>query len=208
VLERDTHGLLRVADELGVCTQRSDADRTACADRDARREDEVMDRMRATVIGWLYGLKRWMYRGDRPHLLARVMNRVSAMQFSAGVLSPSRAVTLEVTGRHSGRVISFPVVVADHDGGRYVVSMLGEDANWVRNVRAAGGRAVMCRRGREPVHLEEIEPAERAPILRRYLAVAPGARPHTPVDRDAPLERFAEIADRYPVFRITPRSGD
>jgi deazaflavin-dependent oxidoreductase (nitroreductase family) len=167
-----------------------------------------MDRVRATVIEWLYGLKRWMYRGDRPHLLARVMNRVSAIQFSAGLLSPWRAVTLEVIGRRSGRVISFPVAVADHDGGRYLVSMLGEDANWVRNVRAAGGRAVVHRRGREPVHLEEIEPAERPPILRRYVAVAPGARPHIPVEPDAPLERFAEIADRYPVFRITPRSDD
>jgi deazaflavin-dependent oxidoreductase (nitroreductase family) len=50
---------------------------------------------------------------------------------------------VEVTGRRSGRTISFPVVIVDYDDGRYLVSMLGEDTNWVRNVRAAGGHAVL-----------------------------------------------------------------
>jgi hypothetical protein len=53
------------------------------------------------------------------------------------------------------------------------------------------------------VHLVEVEPAERAPILRQYLAVAPGARAHFPVSRQAPLADFERIADQYPVFRIT-----
>lgn len=46
--------------------------------------------------------------------------------------------------------------------------------------------------------------AERAPVLRRYVALAPGARPHIPLDPDAPLADFERIADRYPVFRIEP----
>jgi len=136
--------------------------------------------------------------------LARAANRISAAQFSAGILSPARAVTLEVPGQRTDRHVLFPVVVADYQGGRYVVSMLGNDANWVRNVRAAGGRVVLRRRGREQVRLEEVEPGDRAPILRRYLAVAPGARPHLPVDRHAPLAEFERIAGQYPVFRITP----
>ena len=62
----------------------------------------------------------------------------------------------------------------------------------------------MLRRGRpEVVRLEEVELAARAPILRRYLAVAPGARPHIPVDRRAPLQDFELIAAQFPVFRIT-----
>ena len=80
----------------------------------------------------LYRVKRWMYRRGGPGGLARVMNRISAIQFSAGILSPERAATLEVPGRRSGRTISFPVVVADYEGERYLVSMLGEDANWVQ----------------------------------------------------------------------------
>ena len=33
-------------------------------------------------------------------------------------------------GPVSGRVISFPVMIADFEGERYLVSMLGENANW------------------------------------------------------------------------------
>ena len=157
---------------------------------------------RQHVVRRLYWVKRLMYRGGRPGHLARVMNRMSAIQFSAGLLSPRRAVTLEVPGRRTGRLISFPVVVADYEGQRYLVSMLGNDASWVHNVRAAGGLVVLRRGRREDVHLEEVDPGARAPILRRYLAVAPGARPHLPVDRRAPLKDFERIADQFPVFRV------
>jgi deazaflavin-dependent oxidoreductase (nitroreductase family) len=162
---------------------------------------------RRGLVQRLYWVKRWMYRTGRPGVLARVMNRISEVLFSAGVLSPEEAMTLEVPGRRTGRLVSFPVVVAEYRGGRYLVSMLGNDANWVRNVRAAGGRVVLRRRGREEVRLVEVEPADRAPILRRYLAVAPGARPHLPVDRHAPPAEFERIAAQYPVFRITPAPG-
>jgi deazaflavin-dependent oxidoreductase (nitroreductase family) len=151
----------------------------------------------------LYRLKRSMYPHNRPNAAARFLNRISAAQFGSGFLAPIRAVTLEVTGRRTGRTIRFPLVLVDFEGGRYLVSMLGEDVNWVRNVRAAGGRAVLRRRGSEPVRLTEVDPELRAPILRRYLDLAPGARPHVPVDRNAPVEAFARIADRYPVFRVT-----
>ena len=135
------------------------------------------------------------------------MNRVSRALYSAGVLSPPRAMTLEVRGRRSGRTIAFPVVVADYEGARYLVSMLGENANWVRNVRAAGGRAVLSRRGREEVQLQEVDVDARAPILRRYLELAPGARPHVAVDRHAPIDAFQRIAATYPTFRITAVAG-
>ncbi|MEV4711358.1 nitroreductase/quinone reductase family protein [Micromonospora sp. NPDC049374] len=154
----------------------------------------------------LHRMKRWMYRGGRPNWLARIMNRVSAWQFSAGFLAPGNWVTLEVTGRHSGRTVSFPLVAVDHDGRRYLVSMLGERANWVRNVRAAAGRAVLRHGRNRPVLLVEVPVAQRAPILRRYLDKAPGARPHVPVHRGAPLAEFARIAADHPVFQILPRS--
>jgi len=151
----------------------------------------------------LHRFDRWMYRGGRPGRLARVMNRQTVLAASAG-LAPRRLVTMEVRGRRTGRRISLPLVVADLEGERYLVAMLGRDANWVRNVRAAGGRAVLRHGRREAVRLEEVEVGARAPVLRRYLALAPGARPHLPVDRRAPLEEFARIADRVPVFRIRP----
>lgn len=145
---------------------------------------------------------RWLYRGSRPNRFARLQNRASAAVFATGIWA-KRTAALEVRGRRSGRIISFPVAIADHEGERYLVAMLGEDANWVRNVRAAGGRAVLRHGRREAIRLEEVPAGNRAAILRRYLAVAPGARPHIPVDRHAPLEEFEQIAPQVPVFRIT-----
>ena len=152
--------------------------------------------------GLLYRLKRWMYPANRPNLLARLLNKLSALQYSRGILVPRTWMTLEVKGRRTGRLLSFPVVVADHEGERYLVSMLGEQAHWVRNVRAARGHAVLRHGRREPVRLEEVEVSVRPPILRRYLDLAPGARPHVPVDRKAPLEEFAAVAEGFPVFRV------
>ncbi|MDH4282227.1 MAG: nitroreductase/quinone reductase family protein [Myxococcales bacterium] len=146
-------------------------------------------------------LKRWMYRSGRPNRVAALLNRGWAVAGSAG-LWPNRLVTLEVRGRRTGRLTSFPLMVADYQGERYLVAMLGEGANWVSNVRAAGGQAVLRHGRREAVRLEEVDPRARAPILRRYLQVAPGARPHITVDRRAPLEEFERIASHYPVFRV------
>ena len=80
--------------------------------------------------------------------------------------------------------------------------MLGERANWVRNVRAAGGRAVLRHGKKETVRLEEVPVDQRPAILRQYLAVAPGARPHIPVDRNAPVSDFVTVAPGIPVFLI------
>jgi hypothetical protein len=144
---------------------------------------------------------RWLYRDGRPNLFARLQNRASAIAFAAGVM-PNRVAALEIRGRRSGRIISFPVVIADVGAERYLVSMLGANANWVHNLKAADGKAELRHGRRESVHLEEVEQGARAPILQRYLQVAPGARPHFPVDRKAPLTEFARIAADYPVFRI------
>lgn len=151
----------------------------------------------------IYRNERWMYAGRRPNRLARLLNRAWAM-FGAAGLGPSGLVTLDVRGRQSGRVLSVPLVVADHEGGRYLVSMLGERASWVANVRAAGGNAMIRSGSREEVRLEEVEPAERAPIIRRHLEVAPAARSFVPFDWRAPLSEFERIAADVPVFRIRP----
>jgi hypothetical protein len=83
-----------------------------------------------------------------------------------------------------------------------VVSMLGDDCNWVRNVRAAGG-LVTLRHGRaRACHLVEVPAEERAPLLKRYGQKVSGARPHVPVDRRAPLAEFEAIAAHYPAFRV------
>jgi deazaflavin-dependent oxidoreductase (nitroreductase family) len=146
---------------------------------------------------------RWLYRGQRPNWIARILNRATAAVASSGVAS-NYLVTLEVTGRKSGRTISLPLVMAIVDGQRYLVSMLGDNVHWVHNVRAAGGRAVLRSGGREEIQLEEVPTDQRAPILRAYLQRAPGARPHVPVNKDAALAEFEKIAEAFPIFRLSP----
>lgn len=146
-------------------------------------------------------VRRWLYRGQRSNWIAKIINRAWAAVVSSGAAS-NLYVTLEVTGRKSGRTISLPVVVAVVDGERYLVSMLGEHVQWVHNVRAAGGRAVLRSGGREEVQLEEVPVEQRAPILKAYLQRAPGARAHMPVNKDAPLAEFAQMAAAFPVFRV------
>lgn len=150
---------------------------------------------------WFYRNKQWMYRRQRPNWIAKILNRVYAIVASLGVTF-NRLVALEVIGRKSGRIISFPLVMVTVDGQRYLASMLGDNVQWVRNVRAAGGKAVLRHGGREDVQLEELPAGQRAPILKAYLQAAPGARPHVPVDKDAPLAEFEKIAAAFPVFRL------
>jgi len=145
--------------------------------------------------------KRWLYRGGHPNRLARIMNRGWALIHSSGIF-PNYLVTLEVVGRQSGKMISFPLALTVLNGERYLVSMLGEDTNWVRNVRAAGGKAQL-RHGRiEQILLEEVDVSQRAPILKAFLKRAPGARPHIPVDKEAPVSEFEKITAQFPVFRV------
>lgn len=148
-------------------------------------------------------LRKWFYHGGRPNLVARILNRGGATVHALGV-APDYLVTLEVKGRRSGRIISFPLVMAVIGGERYLVSMLGEEVNWVRNVKAAGGQATLCHGPREEVRLEEVAADRRAPILKAYLQRAPGARPHMPVDKDATLAEFEQVSPRFPVFRVVP----
>ena len=66
------------------------------------------------------------------------------------------AATQIVIGRRTGRLISFPLLIADYQGERYLVAMLGDGTNWVSNVRAAGGQALLCHGRRESVRLRKL----------------------------------------------------
>jgi deazaflavin-dependent oxidoreductase (nitroreductase family) len=146
-------------------------------------------------------LLRWMYQDKRPNWIAKFLNNITAALASSGLTS-NYLETLEVIGRKSGRTLSLPVVIAIVDGQQYLVAMLGENVQWVQNVRASGGKAVLRSGRRVKVTLEEVAADQRAPILKAYLKRAPGARPHMPVDKEAPLVKFEEIASAYPTFRI------
>jgi hypothetical protein len=123
-------------------------------------------------------------------------------------LTPRNTVALEVLGRQSGRLRRTSLVVAEQASSRYLVS-LGGESEWVKNVRANNYRASLRRLRSRPVHLVELPVEERPPALRAYLSKRAyskspefEAREFFGVSPDASLDELAEIADRYPVFRI------
>ena len=144
--------------------------------------------------------QRWQFRTGRPNRSARVMSGLLGAVFGAG-LGPNQAASIEVRGRKTGRKISFPIVVVDYQGERYLVAMLGDQTNWVRNVRA-DNHVVLHRGKRENVSVVQDFSSHRAAILRRYLELAAGARPFFPITRKAPLADFERIVNEYPVFRL------
>jgi deazaflavin-dependent oxidoreductase (nitroreductase family) len=150
-------------------------------------------------------LLRFFYRNWRPTRLGRWANRFTIWWAGLG-LAPWILGVLEVRGRVSGQWRSTPLVIAKVDGRSYLVSMLGPESDWVKNVEAAHGDAVIRQGRRRRVHLVAVPPADRAPILREYVRVASSGRHHFPLPVGAPLSAFAEIAGRYPAYRIDPAS--
>jgi deazaflavin-dependent oxidoreductase (nitroreductase family) len=146
---------------------------------------------------WLF------YRDWRPTRLGRWVNQFECWWSGLG-LPPRIMAALEVRGRASGRRRATAVVIASVEGKRYLVSMLGLRSDWVKNVEAAHGYAVIRQGRRRRVRLVPVAPEQRASILREYVRIAPGGRQHFPLPVGAPLSAFEAIAERYPVYRIDP----
>ena len=147
------------------------------------------------------GYLRLFYRDWHPTRLGKLVTRALAWVSGLG-LTPPVLLTLQVRGRRSGQLRDTVLVVAEHDSQHYLVSMLGDNSEWVRNVRAAGGKAFVKRGQSRPVQLTEVPASDRGPILKAYCQVATSGRQHLPVSHHAPVSEFNAIAERYPVFRI------
>jgi len=153
--------------------------------------------------------RRARYR--RPPGMYLRLQWIGPLATAAGIV-PDYVITLEVPGRHSGVIRRTTLVRAHCDGGSYLVSLAGE-SEWVRNVRAAGGRVVIGRRQRHTARLVEVPQDQRAPVIRAYLlragrhpgsrAAASEARNYFGVNPGPSLEELSQIAPYYPVFRIT-----
>lgn len=128
-------------------------------------------------------------------------------------LSPRNVVTLEVPGRRSGVVRRTNLLLLDHDGEQYLLSLAGQ-SQWVRNVRAADGRAVLVRgRRRRAATLVEVPVPGRTDILRAYLLRGGREPGHRKIAREADMyfglagaptrAELAAVASRYPIFRVT-----
>lgn len=108
------------------------------------------------------------------------------------------ATTLAVRGRASGRIRTVPVNVLSLRGERYLVSARGQ-AQWVRNLRAAGQGELRRRGNVEHFAAEEVPGGEvgaKSDIIAAYRK-----------RWDSQVKRFFEAlpdpAD-HPIFRILP----
>jgi deazaflavin-dependent oxidoreductase (nitroreductase family) len=112
---------------------------------------------------------------------------------------------LTVRGRKSGKMHTIVVTAVEQDGRRWLVSPYGE-VNWVRNVRAAKQAILTRRRRSQQVRLQELSPAQAAPILKKYLSEVRVVQPFFDVTPASSLNAFEAEAPRHPVFRIEDQS--
>ena len=100
-----------------------------------------------------------------------------------------------------------PVVLVEHEGGRFLVAPYGV-VQWVRNIRVAGKATLTRGRRSETISVNELPAQEAAPILKGYLLhVSGGVRSYFDATRDSPLEAFERAAFHHPVFRIMTIEG-
>lgn len=132
-----------------------------------------------------------------------VFNRTVAWLTRRG-LSVWGSRVLEVPGRRTGQPRRVPVNLLALGSAQYLVSPRG-NGQWVRNVRANGGRlALLLGRRRQELVATELADHEKVEVLRAYLTrwktevgvFFDGAGPRSTDDE------LLAIAPKHPVFRL------
>ncbi len=119
-------------------------------------------------------------------------------------VAPPHTYLLTVKGRRTGTMYSTPVTLVEDQSGRWLVAPYGE-VGWVKNTRAAGQVRLTRGRHSEDMGIEEVNGADAAGVLRRYVSAARIVRPFFDVDPESPLAAFEAEAPLHPVFRLCPR---
>jgi hypothetical protein len=113
----------------------------------------------------------------------------------APLFRPSLVWKLSVPGRRSGRWHTLPIVVFDHAGERYLVSLRGE-SDWALDLRASSSGRLTRRGHSEEIEVVEVPVPDRAPLIDAY-----AARYHKLPTVAATLRALPDPAD-HPTFRI------
>ncbi|QBD75469.1 DUF385 domain-containing protein [Ktedonosporobacter rubrisoli] len=108
---------------------------------------------------------------------------------------------LSVPGRVSGQLRATPVSPIEYAGQRWLFAGFGE-ADWVKNLRTSRWGILTKRKQLERITVAEVEVEKRAPLLHAFVQHIPAEYFSLSVGPDEPLEAFAAIADRHPVFQI------
>jgi deazaflavin-dependent oxidoreductase (nitroreductase family) len=131
-----------------------------------------------------------------------VFNRIVVVATRLGI-SVWGSRELRVVGRKSGEWRKTPVNLLDLDGSHYLVAPRGE-AQWVRNLRAAGTGELRVGRHVDAFRATEVEGDAKLTIIRAYLkrwkmevgVFFDGVGP------DSSDDELRAILDRHPVFYI------
>jgi deazaflavin-dependent oxidoreductase (nitroreductase family) len=176
------------------CHAGGQAPRTGATGRSGRVVRPV--RCRMAPVTTHYRAPGWFTRN--------VFNRAVAFLTRRGV-SVLGSRVLAVRGRKSGEWRTTPVNLLEHEDKRYLVAPRGE-AQWVRNLRAAGSGELRVGRKVEEFHARELDGDEKVPVLRAYLkrwkvevgVFFDGTGP------DSSDEELRSIAPRHPAFEVLP----
>ena len=134
-----------------------------------------------------------------------LLNRVMTAAQKVG-LRPGPVQVLIVPGRTTGTPRETPVTPFAVDGRWYVAAAL-PDADWARNIRAAGRGELRHGRRVRPVLLPEVHDlATKRSVMRRFPVAARGGVSfyvRLGLVQGPDPEQFAATADRVAVFEIT-----
>ena len=144
-----------------------------------------------------------MNQPDLPEDLVALNARLRANPELTECMGPVHM--LSVPGRITGELRSTPVSPVQLDERRWLVAGWA-NADWVKNLRASGWAILMKGQHVERITVTEVPTHERSPILRAFAAERGGMGAFG-LSGDAPVEEFAAIADRQPIFEIVAAEG-
>ena len=136
-------------------------------------------------------------------LTKHVFNRLVALATKAGI-SVWGSRVLEVRGRKTGLARTTPVNLLSLGDRQYLVSPRGE-TEWVRNVRADGGKLDLLVGSKRQHYIgREIPDADKVDVLRGYLRrwKAEVGVFFDGVGPDSTDDQIRAIADKHPVFQL------
>ena len=144
-------------------------------------------------------------RRYRHGIVRRAANAVATRFIRIGAV-PKYSYLLTTRGRKTGQPRTNPVLVVRHDEHRWLVAPYGV-VSWVYNARASGTVKLTRGGSHEEFSVAEVDARRAAPVLKRYVTLAPVVLPYFEARIGSPVEAFEAEAAMHPVFLLTPRGG-
>ena len=131
-------------------------------------------------------------RQYRPSRGRRVGDAIIGVFARAGLVPSTYLLTTR--GRKTGRPLTHPVTMVEHNGRRWLVAPYGP-VSWVHNARAAGRVSLRRRLDTREYTVREVSAQAAGPVLKRYVRIATATQPYFAATKDAPVEDFVAEAD-------------